>query len=108
MHAEIALLSKLGDKVSGCKFYVYRFNNSSCPKARLNKNGKPCPLCQHALRNAGVSRVIYVDNDGEINTLKNRDMTELVGQPSTITNYFLDRHGDDHHGKFMVNEFISV
>ena len=106
MHAEIDLLSKLGDKADGCKVYIYRFNNTSCPKARQNKNGKPCPLCQHALKNAGVSRVVYVDDDGEMNTMKNRDMMELIGQPSNITNYFLERYGDAHHGKFMVQEFI--
>jgi tRNA(Arg) A34 adenosine deaminase TadA len=108
MHAEIDLLSKLGERASGSKIYLYRFNNTSCPKARENKNGKPCPLCQHALKNAGVSRVVYVDDNGEVNTLKNRDMIGLVGEPSSITNYFLDRFGDAHHGKFIVNEFIAA
>jgi len=108
MHAEIDLLSKMGERASGSKIYIYRFNNTSCPYARQNKNGKPCPLCQHALKNAGVSRVVYVDDQGEVNTLKNRDMIGLIGQPSNITNHFLERYGDAHHGKFIVNEFIAV
>jgi hypothetical protein len=60
------------------------------------------------LKNAGVSRVVYIDDDGEMNTLKNRDMMELIGQPSNITNYFLERFGDAHHGKFLVQEFIAA
>lgn len=108
MHAEIDLLSKLGDKAKGSKIYLYRFNNTSSPSARENKNGKPCPMCQHALKGAGVARVIYVDNDGNVEQLKNRDMIGLIGEPSRITSIFLDRYGIDHHGKFVVNQFIAA
>jgi tRNA(Arg) A34 adenosine deaminase TadA len=108
MHAEIDLLSKMEERARGSKIYIYRFNNTTSPVARENKNAKPCPLCQHALKNAGVSRVIYIEDSGEVNTMKNRDMIGLVGEPSSITNFFLDRFGDAHHGKFIVNEFIAT
>ena len=108
MHAEIDLLNKLRERAIGSKIFVYRFNNTTCPKARENKNGKPCPLCQHALKNAGVSRVVYVDDNGKVNVLKNRDMISLVGEPSSITNYFLDRFGEQHHGKFLVEQFFET
>lgn len=108
MHAEIDLLSKIGDKANGCKVYIYRFNNTTCPNARQNKNGKPCAFCQHALKNAGISRVTYIDDFGNTNILKNRDMINLVGEPSNITGHFLERYGDAHHGKFIVNEFIAA
>lgn len=107
MHAEIDLLSKLEDKAVGSKIYIYRFNNTSSPSARENKNGKPCPFCQHALKNAGVSRVVYIDDHGNTNVLKNRDMINLIGEPSNITGHFLERYGDQHHGKFMVYQFVA-
>ena len=108
MHAEIDLLTKLGKKASGSKLFLYRFNNTSSPDARRNKNGKPCPMCQHALKNAGVARVTYIDNDGTETILKNRNMIGLVGEPSHITNFFLDRLGKNHHGMFIINEFIAI
>lgn len=108
MHAEIDLLNKLGERAKGSKLYLYRFNNTSSPTARENKNGKPCILCQHALKKAGVCKVYYVDDNGEVNILRNRDMVSLIGEPSNITNHFLDRHGDEHHGKFVAIEFIAA
>lgn len=108
MHAEIDLLNKLGDKAKGSKIFIYRFNNTTSPTARENKNGKPCPLCQHALKKAGVAKVVYVNDDGEVCNLRNREMIGLVGEPSKITNHFLDRHGDEHHGKFVVMQFIAA
>jgi len=108
MHAEINLLNKLGNKAKGAKIYIYRFNNTTSPTARENKNGKPCPLCQHALKKAGVSKVLYINDDGEVCTLRNRDMIGLVGEPAMITNHFLDRYGQDHHGKFAVMQFVAI
>lgn len=106
MHAEIDLLNKLGDKSKGSKIYIYRFNNTTSPSARENKNGKPCVLCQHALKKAGVSKAYYVNDDGETCFIKNRDMLNLVGEPSNITGHFLERYGEQHHGKFMVQQFV--
>lgn len=108
MHAEIDLLNKLGNKAKGSKIYIYRFNNTTSPHARENKNGKPCMLCQHALKKAGVSKVYYVNDGGDTCILRHREMIELIGEPSNITNHFLDRYGVDHHGKFAVMEFIAA
>ena len=108
MHAEIDLLAKLGERAKGSKIYIYRFNNTTSPYARENKNGKPCPMCQHMLKASGVSRVVYVDDNGNVCQMKNREMIGLIGQPSKITNMFLDKYGEQHHGKFMINEFIAA
>jgi tRNA(Arg) A34 adenosine deaminase TadA len=108
MHAEIDLLDKLGEKAKGSKIFIYRFNNTTSPTARENKNGKPCLLCQHALKKAEVGKVVYVNDNGENCILRNRDMIGLIGEPSKITNYFLERNGMDHHGKFIVSEFIAI
>jgi len=106
MHAEMDLLRKLGPKSNGSKIFIYRFNNAAGKESRQNKNGKPCLLCQHCLKSAGVSRVHYVDNAGEVRTLKNRDMVELIGAPSKITERFLDRFEGNHHGKFDPEFFV--
>ena len=108
MHAEIDLLNKLGAKAKGSKIYIYRFNNTTSPTARENKNGKPCPLCQHALKKAGVARAYYINDDGETCIIKNREMIGLIGEPANITNHFLDRYGIDHHGKFIANNFVAA
>ena len=108
MHAEIDLLNKLGDRAKGSKIYIYRFNNTGSPTARENKNGKPCALCQHQLKAAGISRVVYIDDNGEVNQIKNRELIGLVGQPSKITELFLDRFGQEHHGKFLINQYIAA
>lgn len=107
MHAEMDLLRKLGPKAAGSKIFIYRFNNASGADSRQNKNGKPCLLCQHCLKNAGVARVNYVDDTGEVCTLKNRDMIELIGAPSKITEFFLDRFEGNHHGKFDPKYFVA-
>jgi tRNA(Arg) A34 adenosine deaminase TadA len=106
VHAEMDLLNKVGDKAKGSKIFIYRFNNTTSPTAREPKNAKPCPLCQHALKKAGVSRVYHVDDDGNLQTLKNRDMCSLVGEPVNITKHFLKRFGPDHHGKFAIMQFL--
>lgn len=100
------LLRKLGNKAEGSKVYIYRFNNANAPDARNNKNGKPCLLCQHCLKTAGVSRAVYIEDCGTVCSLKNRDMAELIGEPSYITRYFLDRFDGNHHGKFVASNFI--
>ena len=107
MHAEMDLLRKLGDKANGSKIYIYRFNNADGPQSRCNKNGRPCMLCQHALKGAGVSRVVYVNDDGVVSTLKSRDMVHLIGHPVEITRRFLERYSGDHHGRFIATAFLA-
>lgn len=107
MHAEMDLLRKLGGKSHGSKIYVYRFNNAAGKDSRQNKNGRPCLLCQHCLKHAGISRVHYLDDDGEVCILKNRDMIQLVGEPSNITGHFLDRLAGNLDDKFNAVHFIA-
>ena len=107
VHAEVDLLNKVGDKAKGGKIFLYRFNNTSANDAREVKNAKPCAMCQHALKKAGVSRVHHINDDGDLCQLKNRDLVNMVGEPSKITKYFLHRYGDDYHGKFAITQFIT-
>lgn len=107
MHAEMDLIRKLGNRAAGAKIYLYRFNNADGPESRCNKNGRPCMLCQHALKAAGVSRVVYVNDDGVVSTLKARDMVHLVGHPTEITRHFLDRYSGNHHGRFVAQDFLA-
>ena len=106
-HAEIDLLSKLGDKAKGSKIYVYRFNNNAHPEAREVKNAKPCLLCQHVLKLAGVARISYIDNDGNVMVLKNRDLVTLIANPINITHHFLHRSGVDHDNKFSPTDYVK-
>jgi len=105
VHAEVDLLNKVGNKARGSKIFVYRFNNTTATDAREVKNAKPCLMCQHQLKKAGVARIQHVDDEGDLCTMKNRDFVGLIGEPSNITKYFLHRYGDDYHGKFAIMKF---
>lgn len=106
VHAEVDLLNKVGDKAKGSKIYLYRFNNTTAKDAREVKNAKPCPMCQHALKKAGVSRILHVDDNGNLHTMKNYDFSSLIGEPANITKHFLHRYGEDYHGKFAIMQFV--
>lgn len=105
-HAEVALLKKMGKRIRGCRVYVYRFNNSSAPDARTPKNARPCLLCQHELRDSGVSKVIYLNDNGETHVLKNKDMARLKGHPSNITALFMSRIGSSPGVKFLAANYV--
>ena len=105
-HAEIDLLRKIGNKAKGSKIYIYRFNNTSHENAREAKNAKPCILCQHVLKKAGVSKVYYVNDSGIVSVLKNRDMKSIKGEPHKITYRFLEENGDVNHGKFHYGLYV--
>ena len=107
VHAEVDLLNKVGDKAKGGKIYLYRFNNTTAKDAREVKNAKPCPMCQHELKKAGVARIFHVDDDGDLQVIKNRNLVGLVGEPANITKHFLHRYGDDYHGKFAIMQFVT-
>jgi len=62
-------------------------------------------MCQHELKKAGVARIFHVDDDGDLQVMKNRDLASLVGEPANITKHFLHRYGDDYHGKFAIMQF---
>ena len=108
MHAEMDLLSKLGSKAVGAKIFVYRFNNTNNPNAREAKNAKPCILCQHSLKSAGIARIHYIDDNGVIQVIKNRDLVELKAKPSNITHYFLNKAGYHHDNKFCPMDYVST
>lgn len=57
-------------------------------------------------KKAGVSRIYHVDDWGELQVLKNRDFLGLVGEPANITKHFLQRYGNDYHGKFAIMQFV--
>ena len=107
-HAEMDLLRKIGGKAKGSKIYLYRFNNTENPTARENKNGKPCIMCQHVLKSVGVSKIFYVDDDSNIQILKNRDMVSLIGSPATITRFFVDRDKDANNAKFIPMDYVRT
>ena len=96
----------MGEKARGGKIFIYRFNNTTAKDAREVKNAKPCPMCQHELKKSGVSRVFHVDDEGELQVIKNRELVGLVGEPANITKHFLHRYGDDYHGKFAIMQFV--
>lgn len=98
-HAEIDLLRQFQKdlkKLKNCKIFVFRFNNSSHPTAREAKNAKPCIFCQHALKEAGASRIYYFNDDGELNCLRNRDLNNTFAQPHNITNWWAIKNGPKH------------
>lgn len=108
-HAEISLINKMGDRIRGCRVYVYRFNNSSAPDARNPKNARPCLLCQHELRVAGVNRVVYLDDSGEVQFLKNKEMALLTASPAIITSMFLSTTAQNGGGvRFRATDYLST
>lgn len=100
------MLNKIGDRAKGGKIFLYRFNNTTAVDAREVKNAKPCPMCQHELKKAGISRIHHVDDSGALCVMKNRDLVGLVGEPANITKHFLHRYGNDCHGKFTIMQFV--
>ena len=58
VHAEIAALKDCGPTpVAGGTIYVARWGKNKTPLM-----SKPCLLCQEALRNAGIRKVVYTVN----------------------------------------------
>lgn len=104
-HAEMDLINKIGNRAKGAVLYLYRFNNTKNPTAREAKNAKPCALCQHILKNAGVSKVYFVDDNQNMQILKNRDMVEIDGCPAYITSQFIDNEFGSV--KFKVSKFLK-
>ena len=106
-HAEIDLLRQFKKdlkRLKNTKIYVFRFNNSIHPEARKAKNAKPCIFCQHVLKNAGVSRIYYFDDAGQLLCLKNRELNNTFAHPHNITHFWAERNGPKH---IAQNEYIE-
>lgn len=60
LHAEIdALLGNSFEDLKGCEAYVYRQTKDGC-----RAMAKPCPVCELALKKAGIKKVYFtVDNE---------------------------------------------
>lgn len=61
-HAEHDAIRKAGTSLQGAKMYVYRFGRSN-GELRVSK---PCLGCQREIANAGISAVLFVNANGEI------------------------------------------
>ena len=62
LHAEVAALARVQDK--------RKLKNSSVTVIRVNKAGllvmsRPCPSCIRYMRQVGVSKMIYSDDNGD-------------------------------------------
>ena len=53
-HAEIHAMKEAGDNVAGAVLYVARVNNFG-----QDRNSKPCILCEAAIKEANIKKVIY-------------------------------------------------
>lgn len=108
LHAEADLLKKCSpDEIRGAKVFVYRFNNTSADDARQPKCSMPCHLCQHNLKQAGISRVYCINSKGEITVMRKEDMVTLSDHPSSITKHFLRKFGKSYHGKFQSKDYLA-
>ena len=54
LHAEIHAIIKCRDLSKAHKLVVMRFDNSGKPKL-----AKPCPVCESAIRAAGIKEVVH-------------------------------------------------
>ena len=52
LHAEVAALVKM--RTRGYRIVIERYNNKGEPM-----NAQPCPVCQLAIKTAGISRIEY-------------------------------------------------
>tara|TARA_Y100000310_G_scaffold100043_1_gene97898 strand:+ start:2339 stop:2728 length:390 start_codon:yes stop_codon:yes gene_type:complete len=65
-HAELACINNLKrNTTKGAMLYVVRIGSEN-----ELKMSKPCPMCEAALRVAGVKRVFYSDESGELSEMR--------------------------------------
>lgn len=99
LHAEADLIKKVGtDKIKNGKIFLYRFNLlENSPARHETLNARPCPLCQSVLKEAGASRIVYIER-GIVKFLRHSELGALCGSPSQITKHYMGRATE--HGKF--------
>lgn len=108
LHAEADLLRRLGDRVANGKIFLYRFNNAEgSPFVGEPKCAKPCLLCGHILREAKVSKVIFLNPAGEVEGLDGSELPMLRLQPALLTRMFLERGNEKKHGKFVASDYLK-
>jgi len=65
-HAEVGCIHNIDrSKTTGSTLYVARVNNQG--EFRLSE---PCPMCQRALKNAGIKKVYYTISEEEMGVIK--------------------------------------
>lgn len=65
-HAELGCVLGLDRSITeGATMYVVRIG-----KAGNLRNSKPCPMCEAALEYVGVKKVVYSDEDGNIQSMR--------------------------------------
>ncbi len=74
VHAEVSVIHKLCNhkhKHSKLTLIVVRYNRQGnlC-------NSKPCYYCADLMKKIGINKVIYSDNDGNLVTIKVKDLTD--------------------------------
>jgi len=57
VHAEIDALKKVDDP-RGATIYVARVNRRG-----QERNSRPCPSCYSAIKNSGIKKIIYTEED---------------------------------------------
>lgn len=56
IHAEVAALMKITDKLDGADLYIYREGKDGIPRL-----SKPCKSCMNVIKQAGIKRIYYTD-----------------------------------------------
>lgn len=108
LHAEADLIRRHGEKLRGGKVFLYRFNNApGSPLANQPLCAKPCPLCSHLLNEAGVGRVVWVDELEEVVSIRARDFPLMAEHPSILTRLFIEKVGTHHGNKFYPENYMA-
>jgi len=58
-HAELDAIRKGPRELKGAKMYVYRFSRLD----NTLRSSKPCHFCQEEIAQAGISNVIFIDDE---------------------------------------------
>ena len=85
VHAEVDLVKSLGARAKNAKIFVYRFNSRDTNECREPHSSIPCNLCQHALKEAGISRVYSLNEEGALVTMKKSDLNSFSVDPFLLS-----------------------
>lgn len=85
--------------------YIYRFNNTQAPNARIPHPSGPCSLCRHMLKKHRIGRVYFLDQNNQPSILKHSELEELSGDPAYITQLFIQKQLSSNQLRFDPQEF---